>query len=564
MRSAAHAAEEGWYHEDISPSSLAGEGLFYLCEPGFDWRDKLPDLYSIDKSGFRTLAAQHAGGAEQATQPYTQIGRHIPADLDTPVSALLKLRQGSHCFLLESVERGSQVGRYSFLGTGPTDILTAEGGVLNFSRSDGSGVEVLDGDPLTQLHAIMSRRRIIAPFDAPLPRFVGGAVGYAGYEIAATLEPVKLAGNDPLRLPDLAFALYDTVVVFDHVQRTAQVTTLVPLNSDPDTEYDRALVRIGQVLERLRRPALPPRQVDSSPLASANREVRSNLTQDEFGQMVEAAREHIAAGDIIQVVLSQRFERSTRADPFNIYRALRMVNPSPYMFFLQFGDVCLVGASPEMLVQVQGEKVTTHPIAGTRPRGGNHEEDRKLEIELSADEKERAEHLMLVDLGRNDIGRIATIGTVKVPRFMQVARYSHVMHLVSEVEGRLEAGLGPVDALRACFPAGTVSGAPKVRAMQIISELERDRRGPYAGAAGYVGYDGNMDTAITIRTVIVRNGLASVQAGAGIVADSVAQSEYLETQHKARALLSAISLAEEIESEESAEQSLPEPEGASR
>jgi anthranilate synthase component I len=278
--------------------------------------------------------------------------------------------------------------------------------------------------------------------------------------------------------------------------------------------------------------------------------VRSNLAQGEYEGMVEAAKEHIAAGDIIQVVLSQRFERETGANPFNIYRALRMVNPSPYMFFLQFGDLHIVGASPEMLVQVQGSKVSTHPIAGTRPRGSDRAEDGRLERELLADEKERAEHLMLADLGRNDIGRIARIGTVKVPRFMQVEHYSHVMHIVSEVEGELEEGLGPVHALRACFPAGTVSGAPKVRAMQIISELEQDRRGPYAGAAGYIGYDGNMDTAIAIRTLVIHNGVASVQAGAGLVADSVPATEYAETQHKARALLSAIDLAEEIEMEE--------------
>jgi anthranilate synthase component I len=277
--------------------------------------------------------------------------------------------------------------------------------------------------------------------------------------------------------------------------------------------------------------------------------------------MVEAAREHIAAGDIIQVVLSQRFERDTAADPFSIYRALRMVNPSPYMFFLQFGDAFLVGASPEMLVQVQHGKVTTHPIAGTRPRGATRDEDAAIEKGFITDEKERAEHLMLVDLGRNDIGRIARIGSVRVPRFMEVEHYSHVMHLVSEVEGDLEPGFGPIDVLRACFPAGTVSGAPKVRAMQIISEQERDRRGPYAGALGYIGYDGNMDTAICIRTILVKDGTASVQAGAGIVADSAPENEYHETQHKARAMLAAIDLAEEIERDEATD-TYPEPQEA--
>jgi anthranilate synthase component 1 len=300
-------------------------------------------------------------------------------------------------------------------------------------------------------------------------------------------------------------------------------------------------------MSRLREPV---RATSRRTTGKSGAPVTSNLTQAEYENMVEAAKEHIAAGDIIQVVLSQRFERETGADPFNIYRALRMVNPSPYMFFVQFGDIYLVGASPEMLVQVQSGRVSTHPIAGTRPRGRDRAEDADLERELLADEKERAEHLMLADLGRNDIGRIARVGTVKVPRFMQVEQYSHVMHIVSEVEGELREGLSPVHALRACFPAGTVSGAPKVRAMQIISEQERDRRGPYAGAAGYLGYDGNMDTAIAIRTLLIRDGVASVQAGAGLVADSVPTTEYRETQHKARALLSAIDLAEEIEEEE--------------
>jgi anthranilate synthase component 1 len=306
-------------------------------------------------------------------------------------------------------------------------------------------------------------------------------------------------------------------------------------------------------MHRLRSPLAETAPVPRIALNGRRAEgVRSNYTQQEFERIVETAKEHIAAGDVIQVVLSQRFERDTSADPFTIYRALRMVNPSPYMFFLQFGDVYIVGASPEMLVQVQSGAVCTHPIAGTRPRGHDRQEDERLGGELVADEKERAEHLMLVDLGRNDVGRISRIGTVEVPRFMQVERYSHVMHLVSEVRGELREGLRAVDALRACFPAGTVSGAPKVRAMQIISEQERDRRGPYAGAVGYIGYDGNMDTAITIRTVVVRGSTASVQAGAGIVADSVPESEYHETHHKARALLAAIDLAEEIEGQEGA------------
>jgi anthranilate synthase component 1 len=471
--------------------------------------------------------------------------------METPVSVLQKIRRGQHCFLLESVERGDQVGRYSFLGTDPHSVLTAKDGLswLASPAGESSHSESECPDPLGELAGLVSTRTLVTPEGMVLPRFVGGAVGYAGYEIACTLEPVSPARRDPLGLPDLAFGFYDTVLVFDHVQRTAQVLTLAPLSGDPGTEYTQAVRRIEGVMQRLRSPLpeVPPLPGPPSLNGHHAAGVRSNQTREEFERAVETAKGHIAAGDAIQVVLSQRFERETRADPFTIYRALRMVNPSPYMFFLQFGDAYLVGASPEMLVQVQGRAVTTHPIAGTRPRGRDRREDERLERELVADDKERAEHLMLVDLGRNDVGRISRIGTVEVPRFMDVERYSHVMHLVSEVRGELRDDLRPVDALRACFPAGTVSGAPKVRAMQIISEQERDRRGPYAGAVGYIGYDGNMDTAITIRTVVVRGRTASVQAGAGIVADSVPESEYHETHHKARALLSAIDLAEEIE-----------------
>jgi anthranilate synthase component 1 len=502
--------------------------------------------YSISAAAFADLAARQGGDTADGRVPYTLVGRHIAADLDTPVSALLKVRRGQHSFLLESVERGSQVGRYSFLGTEPSQTFTARDGLARVDGAAGS-YESKGVKPLDKLEELLATRRIVLPEGTSAPRFSGGAVGFAGYETACSLEPVSPAAHDPFCLPDVAFAFYDTLVVFDHVQRTAQVLTQASLAGDPTAEYEVACGRIECVMSRLREP-VPP--IGRTSTGKSGAPVRSNLTQAEYEAMVEAAKEHIAAGDIIQVVLSQRFERETGADPFNIYRALRMVNPSPYMFFVQFGDIYLVGASPEMLVQVQGGKVSTHPIAGTRPRGRDRAEDADLERELLADEKERAEHLMLADLGRNDIGRIARVGTVKVPRFMQVEHYSHVMHIVSEVEGELRDGLGPVHALRACFPAGTVSGAPKVRAMQIISEQERDRRGPYAGAAGYIGYDGNMDTAIAIRTLLIRNGVASVQAGAGLVADSVPTTEYLETQHKARALLSAIDLAEEIEEEE--------------
>ena len=509
----------------------------------------MQDAFTIDKQQFTALAGRYATADPGQPAPYTLVGRHIPADLETPVSALLKIRRGDHCFLLESVDRG-QVGRYSFLGTDPRGVFTVKHGLARMEGFDtGRPADQPVEDPLGSLKTLLSSRRIVVPEGAQLPRFSGGAVGYAGYETVCTLEPVSAPGRDPLGFPDIAFAFYDTFVVFDHVQRTAQVVTLARLDADPGREYDRAVAAIEKIVRRLRRP-MPEQPHRNGHGSHGSSEVSSNHTQSEFERSVEIAKEHIAAGDIIQVVLSQRFERPTSADPFTIYRALRMVNPSPYMFFLQFGDSYLVGASPEMLVQVQNGKVVTHPIAGTKPRGHDRQEDLGFEKALLADEKERAEHLMLVDLARNDIGRIARIGSVKVPRFLEVERFSHVMHLVSEVDGELEEGMGPVDVLRACFPAGTVSGAPKVRAMQIIAEQEKDRRGPYAGAAGYIGYDGNMDTAIIIRTIAIKDGVGYVQAGAGLVADSMPATEYHETIHKARAVMAAIDLAERMEAEQ--------------
>jgi anthranilate synthase component 1 len=401
--------------------------------------------YSISKSEFVEMA-QCYGGTSESEVPYTLVGRHVAADLDTPVSALLKIRRGEHSFLLESVERGN-VGRYSFLGTEPSRVFTAARGDVSVSGEDGEK-KYTDMKPLDKLEGMLGGRRVVLPEGMIAPRFSGGAVGFAGYETACSLEPVQQARHDALDLPDAVFAFYETLVVFDHVQRRAQVLTQAPLDGDPCAEYEAACGRIEEVMGRLRGPV--PVDARRLPVESkVGQPVRSNLTQDEFEGMVEVAKEHITAGDVIQVVLSQRFERETGADPFNIYRALRMVNPSPYMFFLQFGGLHLVGASPEMLVQVLGSKVSTRPIAGTRPRGESREDDARLERELLADEKERAEHVMLADLGRNDIGRIARIGTVKVPAFMQVEHFSHVMHIVSEVEGELKDGLGPVDALRA-------------------------------------------------------------------------------------------------------------------
>ncbi|HET6313324.1 MAG TPA: anthranilate synthase component I [Chloroflexia bacterium] len=533
------------------------------------WRKgtTVSQAYSPTREAFRAFAQEQQAGGTGA-EPYTLVSRQIPADLETPVSALLKIRRGEHCFLLESVERGTQVGRYSFLGTGPQSIFTVKDGQSRIDTPEGRGLSAESTDPLGELDALLASRRLVVPEGLPVPRFAGGAVGYAGYETACTLEPVRPAANDLLGLPEMSFAFYDTFLVFDHAQRSARVYSLAPLSGDPDVEYAAAVERIEQLVGRLRRPLPESNGHRRHGEIAARSPVSSNFTQAEYEGIVEAAKEHIAAGDIIQVVVSQRFDRPTGADAFSIYRALRMVNPSPYMFFLQFGDTYLVGASPEMLVQVQEGKLAMHPIAGTRPRGVDMREDARLAKELASDEKERAEHVMLVDLGRNDIGRIARIGSVKVPRFMEVEQYSHVMHLVSEVTGDLRPELGAVDALRACLPAGTLSGAPKVRAMQIISELERDRRGPYGGAAGYISYNGNLDTAIIIRTIVVRDGMAHLQAGAGIVADSVPEMEYRETLAKAKVLIAAIDLAEEMESEHTALEYAtvdePAPEGASK
>ncbi|HUS14075.1 MAG TPA: chorismate-binding protein, partial [Chloroflexia bacterium] len=438
-------------------------------------------------------------------------------------------------FLLESVHGGEHPGRYSFLGAMPARTLQASAGA---------------GNPLAALAAQAAGWRVVASPGqaAPLPPFVGGAVGFVSYETAGTFEPVPVAPNDPHGLPLALFGIYDTIVAFDHAFGVMQVISLAPLSGDVDAGYASATARIDAVAVRLAGP-LPaqPGPAAGSPAARSAGQgtaVSSNMAPDAYEALVAQAKEHIRAGDIIQVVLSQRFSRPTTAAPFAVYRALRSLNPSPYMFYLQLGDFQLIGASPEMLVQVRDGELATHPIAGTRPRGTSPAEDTVLAAGLSADPKERAEHLMLVDLGRNDIGRVATIGSVRVPALFAIEHYSHVMHLVSHVTGKLKPGCTALDALQSCFPAGTLSGAPKVRAMQIIASLEPDTRGTYGGAVGYISASGNLDMAITIRTILLRDGVATVQAGAGIVADSVPATERAESENKARALLVALDLAE--------------------
>ena len=446
--------------------------------------------------------------------------REIMADLETPVSAYLKIAQGKYSFLLESVEGGEQLARYSFIGTEPSLILKT-----------GRDNPV---DPLVPIEKELERFQLVAT--KGLPRFHGGMVGYLGYEVARYFERLPAPEADPLGLPESVFMLADSILVFDHLTHKIKVVSHAHLTGDTEAAYRQATAKIDNLVARLRQPLTTP----PDPAASPATAVSSNMLPQDFQAKVARAKEYIYAGDIIQVVLSQRLARPLSASPFNFYRALRSLNPSPYMYYLHLDDFDIVGASPELLVRVEDGIVSNHPIAGTRPRGKTVEQDRALEEELKHDEKECAEHIMLVDLSRNDVGRVSEPATVRVTQLMDIERYSHVIHLVSHVQGKLRAGLSQFDALRACFPAGTVSGAPKIRAMEIIAELEPDRRGTYAGAVGYFGFSGNMDTAIAIRTSLIKDGVAYTQAGAGIVADSVPEREYQESLSKAQALLTAI------------------------
>lgn len=460
--------------------------------------------------------------------------REIVADLETPVSAYLKIAEGNdYAFLLESVEGGERLARYSFLGTAPYRIIqtgSPDAGPRSYT------------DPL---RLIEDEIRDLRPVAVPgLPRFSGGAVGYLGYECVRYFERLPSPEKDVLGVPESIFMLTDTLVVFDHVRHRIKVVSHVHTEGDIERAYQAACTRIDKLVERLRGPlpALPPAK---EPLPLPERQLRSNFTRDEYIHVVETCKAYIRAGDIIQVVPSQRLERRTNADPFTIYRALRAINPSPYMFFLKLDGLHIVGASPELMCRVEDGDIAVHPIAGTRPRGRTEEEDRELEADLLNDEKEQAEHVMLVDLGRNDVGRVAQIGSVDVTQFMETERYSHVIHIVSNVTGKLREDLTAFDAIRSTFPAGTVSGAPKIRAMEIIAEVEPSRRGIYSGAVGYIGFGGNTDTAIALRTMVLKDGVAYVQAGGGVVADSVGETEYQETMNKAMALLKAIDEAEE-------------------
>jgi anthranilate synthase component I len=463
-------------------------------------------------------------------------------DLDTPISALLKLKRPGHrVFLLESVEVGEKLARFSFLGKDPRYTFTAKGRHIEIR---GKEKQDLEADPLEELQKFMNRFRGVD--DPELPPFSGGAVGFVCYDAIRLVENIPATGKDDFHLPDLHFGIYESFLVFDHIKHKLSIVSNVLVDEFPTLEeaYQAATAKLLSLEAELSKQILLPEPLSPQPSAPV---WESNFTEQGFKDGVLKCKEYIKAGDAFQIVLSQRFTTQPAANALTIYRALRTINPSPYMYYLDYGDFEIVGASPETLVKVQNGIAETKPIAGTRPRGHSLAEDQSLEIELLADAKERAEHLMLVDLGRNDLGRVSKFGSVCVKKFMQVERFSNVMHIVSEVESRLKPEIHPLRALMSCLPAGTLSGAPKIRAMEIIDDLEPHRRGLYGGAICYMDFRGNLDSCIAIRTMVLKDGTAYVQAGGGIVADSDPQAEYDETKHKAKALMRAIELAGKIQ-----------------
>jgi anthranilate synthase component I len=493
-----------------------------------------PRSYSLTLEDFKSLARNGN---------LIPLYREILADYETPVSAFAKIDHGPSAYLLESVEGGENWARYSFLGSGSPVVVHEHQGDLMLSRGKTSRRIPAKGDPVERLCELM---REYHPVMVPgLPRFVGGAVGYFSYDTVRTFEELPALRKDSLGLPDWAFLLTDTLLIFDNVSQKIKVVANAQVASTKDRDirqaYYDAAARIENMIARLKRPlrrvAVKRRRKPIS--------FTPNMNQADFEKMVMRTKEYIRAGDIVQAVLSQRWQTQIHTSPFQLYRALRVINPSPYMYYLRVAGVELVGSSPETLVRCEEGKICVRPIAGTRRRGQTSEEDQQLARRLLADDKERAEHVMLVDLGRNDVGRVARKGSVQVESLMQVERYSHVMHITSQVAADLDQDKTVYDVLRACFPAGTVSGAPKIRAMEIIEELEPTRRGPYAGAVGYFSFSGNMDMCINIRTVVIKGRQAYIQAGAGIVADSSPEHEYEETCNKARAMMKAIELAEQ-------------------
>ena len=473
--------------------------------------------------------------------------RQLLADAITPVMAYQRLARPSgfapagHAFLLESVVGGERIARYSFVAADPEATFTAIRDKITIATMDGEKREIISHDPLTELSKMLEPyKQVHLP---ELPPFTGGVVGYAGYDMVRYYEDFGEGPQDDRQLPDMSFGLYRTMVLFDHVSKTIKVVSNAHVDGDPGVAYSQACESIERTISRLQEgPSRAVGEIDLGPLPQIPFE--SNFSRSEFEDAVRGCKEYIRAGDIFQVVLSQRLSVTTSADVFDIYRALRVVNPSPFMFLFNTPDLTLVGSSPEILCRVENDIVTNRPLAGTRPRGKTPEQDQALADELLADEKERAEHIMLVDLARNDVGRVAEPNSIQLSDLMKIERYSHVMHIVSDVQGKLAEGMTAFDALRAALPVGTVSGAPKIRAMEIIDEFEPTRRGPYAGAIGYVDFSGNMDTCIALRTMVISGGKVYIQAGAGIVADSVPEKEYEETINKAKALLRSIAVAQ--------------------
>ncbi len=491
----------------------------------------LPDLNT-----FEQLAADH-----DAVPVY----RVLLCDGLTPVSAFKRIDKGLTACLFESVVGGERVGRYSFLAVEPSRSISATGNTVTLSEAGATESETYHCDnPLEEIRRRLQSVRVAQLPD--MPPFTGGAVGYAGYDVVRYVEHLPDAPVDDRDLSDMMFAFYDAMLVFDHINKTVTVVALawVKEASSPRAAYEEAGGRLKAIVDKLNQPG-PAGSTECRDVVRPRDDTadyQSNFTQAEFESAVESCKEYIRAGDIFQVVLSQRLEMKIKCDPFEIYRSLRVLNPSPFMFFLRTPECTLVGSSPEIMCRVVDGKMTVRPLAGTRKRGPTPEEDKQLEVELLADEKERAEHVMLVDLGRNDVGRVAKFGSIELPDLMVVERYSHVMHISSTVTGQLRDDVDSFDALMASLPAGTVSGAPKVRAMEIIDEFEKHRRGPYAGAVGYIDYSDNMDTCIALRTIVIKSDTAFIQAGAGIVADSDPASEYEETLNKARGLLHAIQM----------------------
>ncbi len=489
-------------------------------------------MYSPDFETFRSLTERGN---------LIPVYREILADMDTPVSAFKKIDDGRFSFLLESIEGGEKWARYSFLGSSPEVIVRSRGNVVEILAADGSVERHETPDPLDCVREILSRYQPVEV--AGLPRFFGGAVGYVGYDMVRYFERLSLDKPVELAAYDSYFVITDTLLIFDTIRQKIKVVSNAHLDTAPSPEaaYAEATAKIDAIIAKLKTSLSPA----SVPASAGKTSFTANISREAFEAAVVKAKEYVQAGDIIQVVLSQRFSADLTVEPLDIYRVLRTLNPSPYMFFLRLDDTLVVGASPEVMVRKEGNQVELRPIAGTRPRGKTKDADRELELELLADPKERAEHVMLVDLGRNDLGRVCRTGTVKVTELMVVERYSHVMHIVSNVQGELVGEKDAFDVLRATFPAGTLSGAPKVRAMEIIGELEPLRREIYGGAVGYFSFSGNMDMAIAIRTLVVKDGRIHLQAGAGIVADSDPAAEYQETVNKARAVVKAVELVEQ-------------------